>query len=346
MTRRGHRVIAAAPDIDKATRQGLTDLGAEPHEIRMQRTGLNPLADLALWTRIGALIRRERVDVVFAYTIKPVVWGGLACRTMHNVRFAPMMTGLGYGLTGAPSFRQRMVQGVLSFLLKAALKKAQVVFFQNPDDRALLQDRALLDAEKPTVLTGGSGIDLDRFEAHPIPAQISFLMVARLLKAKGVREYAEAVRRLARDHPAVPCRLIGWLDDSSDSIGEDELAAWQSSGMEFLGFQEDVRPHLAACAVYVLPSYREGTPRSVLEAMATGRAVITTDAPGCRETVNDGENGYLVPVGDADALYNVMVRYIRTPALATEHGHRSRDIAEDRFDVHKVNATILDALDL
>lgn len=346
MAARGHEVLAAAPDLDAETRTALSRLGAEPVEIPMQRTGMNPFSDLGLCFRLRRLVRQRQVDTLIAYTMKPVIWGGIAARLAGTGTFAPMITGLGYGLTGAPSPKQRLVRALMTRLLRLALGPARVVFIQNTDDRDFLHESGALPRGTPVRLIAGSGIDLDRFPARPLPEKPAFLMIARLLGAKGVREYAEAVRRLKRSFPDVPCRLVGWIDESADAVGADELAAWQADGLEYLGFREDVRPTLAGAAVYVLPSYREGTPRSVLEAMATGRAVITTDAPGCRETVADGVNGRLVPVGDAGALLAAMTSYLEQPELAARHGAESRRMAEERFDVRRVNGDIVAELGL
>ncbi|MFA7488539.1 MAG: glycosyltransferase, partial [Lysobacteraceae bacterium] len=175
------------------------------------------------------------------------------------------------------------------------------------------------------------------------PASPGFLMIARLLGDKGVREYAEAARRIRVDHPQAIFRLVGWIDANPDTISQAELDAWVDAGViEFLGKLPDVRAAIAEAAVYVLPSYyREGTPRTILEAMAMGRAVITTDAPGCRETVVEGENGFLVPPKSVDALVDAMRKFITDPSLAQRMGARSRQIAEDKYDVRKVNAVML-----
>ena len=157
-----------------------------------------------------------------------------------------------------------------------------------------------------------------------------------------MREYAQAARRVRAVHPAVRCVLVGWIDSNPNSIAQAELDTWINEGsVEFLGRLADVRPAIADSSVYVLPSYREGTPRTVLEAMAMGRAVITTDAPGCRETVVDGDNGFLVPVKSVDELEQAMLKFINDPALALRMGQRSRQVAEDKYDVHKVNAVML-----
>jgi glycosyltransferase involved in cell wall biosynthesis len=171
---------------------------------------------------------------------------------------------------------------------------------------------------------------------------LSFLMIARFLKDKGIREYGEAAARLKRERPELRMMLVGWADESPDCIAPRELQAMTAAGIDYLGQMDDVRPALAECSVYVLPSYREGTPRSVLEAMATGRAIVTTDAPGCRETVVDGANGWLVPPRDPEALYRAMRRFADDPALCAPMGAESRRLAELKYDVHRVNEAILD----
>jgi len=167
-------------------------------------------------------------------------------------------------------------------------------------------------------------------------------MICRLLGDKGVREYAAAAKKLREKQKQACIRLIGWIDENPDSISPAELDEWVHSGdVEFLGYLQDIRPAIADSSVYVLPSYREGTPRTVLEAMAMGRPIITTDAPGCRETVVDGENGLLVPVKSVSRLVEAMQRFIENPDLAVEMGKRSRAIAEEKYDVRKVNEVML-----
>lgn len=197
----------------------------------------------------------------------------------------------------------------------------------------------------PSSIVNGSGVDLSDYSLAPLPSKPCFLLIARLLGDKGVREYAEAAQVVKSVHPEVVFRLVGWIDDNPDAISQRELDQWVDSGLlEFLGKLDDVRPAIADCSVYVLPSYREGTPRTVLEAMAMGRAVITTDAPGCRETVVDGDNGFLVPVKDVDALADAMMKMIYSAGLVARMGERSRRIAETKYDVHRVNASMLEGM--
>ena len=219
------------------------------------------------------------------------------------------------------------------------------MFFQNPDDETLFRKFRLLPETVPSFVVNGSGVDVAEYSVAPLPDKPCFLLIARLLGDKGLREYAQAAQLVKSVYPEAVFRLVGWIDDNPDAITQRELDQWVDSGLlEFLGRLDDVRPAISGCSVYVLPSYREGTPRTVLEAMAMGRAVITTDAPGCRETVVDGDNGFLVPVKDINALADAMIKMVDTPGLAASMGERSRRIAEEKYDVHKVNAAMLEGM--
>lgn len=353
---KGLSVHVAAPDlpIGSEMRLRLESQGVVVHDISLRRTGMNPLADLASLMGLWRLMRRIQPDYVLSYTIKPVIYGTLAAglaRVPH--RFA-LITGLGYVFQGqldsaeVAGNKQRgllraLVQGLYAFSLRVAKK----VFFQNPDDEALFRKLGILRDTAGSVVVNGSGVDVAEYSVSALPVVTSdsgpiFLLIARLLGDKGVREYAEAARRIKIRYPHCVFRLVGWIDDNPDAIKQHELDGWMAEGvLEYLGRLSDVRPAIVDCSVYVLPSYREGTPRTVLEAMAMARAIVTTDAPGCRETVLDGENGFLVPARDVDALTEAMLRFVHAPELANQMGHRSRQIAEEKYDVHKVNAVML-----
>lgn len=343
----GYEVLACAPAADETIRRQLAALGVRYVDIALQRTGLNPLADLGLLWRLVGLLRRERPDVLFCYTIKPVVYGALAARLVGGIRVTPMITGLGYAFMGGGGRLQRLVSAAARGLYRLALQRAHCVFFQNPDDLGEFRRLNLLPAQARIQQVPGSGVDTLEYAQMPVPAAPVFLLVARLVRDKGVYEYVEAARQVRRQYPAARFQIAGWIDENPTAIREEALAAWVSEGVvEFLGKLEDVRPALAACAVYVLPSYREGTPRSVLEAMAVGRAIITTDAPGCRETVVDQYNGVLVPVADAARLAHAMCSFIERPERVEEYARASRQLAEQRFDVRIVNRLIIQGMDL
>lgn len=322
-------------------RAALERMGVRVHDVPLHRTGRNPLSDLQTLLWLVRLMRRIQPTFVIAYTIKPVIYGVLAAWLAGVPRRFALITGLGFAFQD--SRKRGLLAEVVERLYRLALRRVEKVFFQNPDDEALFRLRGILRSGVPRVILNGSGVDLERFALSPIPlGPVRFLLIARLLGAKGVREYAEAARRVRKRFPEVRFGLVGWIDENPDSIHQSELDRWIEEGsMEYWGHLADVRTAIADCTVYVLPSYREGTPRTVLEAMSAGRAIITTDAPGCRETVLDGENGFLIPVQSVDALEQAMLKFIADPQLAGRMGQRSRQIAEDRYDVHKVNAVML-----
>jgi len=361
----GHEVIAVAPDINEKVQHQLAELGVSSRVVQLNRTGMNPLKDLFLIKELYRLHREEKADYLLSYTVKPVVYGSIAARLAGNKNIYSIITGLGYAFTES-GLRQRMVRGILLFLYRLVLSWNCKVFFQNPDDLELFVSKGLAKQDQ-AVLVNGSGVDLQYFNERPLPVGIvNFLLLARLLAEKGIREYVEAVRRLQNKYPSVNFLLVCPVDPNPGGIRIEEVYAWQDDGViEYRGavddvrsiieqagvyvlssYVDDVRPIIEQAGVYVLPSYREGTPRTVLEAMAMGRPVITTDAPGCRETVVDGDNGFLVPPKDVSALVEAMEKFIKQPELIPQMGKAARKIAENKYDAHKVNREILKVMGL
>jgi glycosyltransferase involved in cell wall biosynthesis len=341
-------VHVAAPDLstDSTVRNRLESLGLTVHQIPMSRVGTNPLADFRTILVLWHLIRKIAPGMVLCYTVKPVIYGSLASWLAGVPRRFALITGQGYALQGRADARGGL-RALVQRLYSLALRRTHKVFFQNPDDQALFRSLGLLPSCTPSCVVNGSGVDVAAFAVAPVPPRPHFLLIARLLGDKGVREYAQAAQRTLALYPQARFSLVGWLDENPDAIAQSELDAWVQAGtLDFLGRLSDVRPAIEACSVYVLPSYGEGTPRTVLEAMAMGRAVITTDAPGCRGTVVDGENGFLVPVQSVDALVEAMARFITDPTLAVRMGQRGRQLAEDKYDVHKVNTMLLKEMGL
>lgn len=338
----GLAVHVAAPDLPEASelRRRLEAKGLVVHSIPLRRAGMNPLADLGTLRALWGLMRRIRPDYVMGYTIKPVIYGSIAAWLAGVKNRYALITGLGYAFQGEGQrgALRTLVQGLYGI----ALGRAHKVFFQNPDDEALFRERGILQSNIQSVVLNGSGVDISAFDVAPLPADPVFLLIARLLGDKGVREYVEAARVVRLTRSDVRFTLVGWIDENPDAISQEELDAWiKERSIEFLGRMSDVRPAIADASVYVLPSYREGTPRTVLEAMAMGRAIITTDAPGCRETVVDGVNGFLVPVREITPLVTAMRRFLDSPELLSSMGQQSRKLALQKFDVHKVNAVML-----
>lgn len=342
----GHEVHALSPPAGPGLVAALQAMGVQHHAVPLQRTGLNPYRDLLSVAKLVALLRRLEPDCLLAYTVKPVIYGGIAARLAGLPRFYAMITGLGYAFTGA-SLKSKLLGRLISTLYRLSLLKAEKVYFQNPENLETFEDAGLIAGNDQAVLINGSGVDLDYFAPTPLPSQASFLMIARLLRDKGVVEYVEAARRVKARHPEVRFRLAGWLDDNPAAVSQKELDGWIAEGIvEYLGFIDDVRPAITDASVYCLPSYHEGMPRTVLEAMAMGRVVITTDVPGCRATVLEGRNGYLVPARDSGALAEAMEKFVTASERISAMGAESRRLAIEQFDVNKVNSVILATMGL
>jgi len=344
----GCEVIAAAPFTDSSLDNVLARIHGRFIPAPLNPTGINPFHDLRYFQALTNIFRRESPDVVFCYTHKAVIFGLAAAARAGVRRRVALITGLGFAFIDVIGWKRRVTNFSVRMLYRWALQKASLVFFQNVDDKQLFSSLRLLPKDVKSDIVNGSGINLDIFSPQPIPdGPISFLMLSRLMRDKGLREYARAAAMITARYPGVKCNLAGGVDANPAGIPIEEVLDLQRAGhLIYHGDVPDVRPLLKTTSVYVLPSYREGTARSVLEAMSSGRAIITTDAPGCRQTVIPGVNGFLVPIKDSAALAVCMERFIREPDLATKMGAASRKIAEERYDVRKVNARILSGLGL
>ncbi|MBQ6676461.1 MAG: glycosyltransferase family 4 protein, partial [Clostridia bacterium] len=252
-----------------------------------------------------------------------------------------MVTGGGYTFIST-SFKAKVLGIITRTLYRIGLKKADRVIFQNPDDLNEFCERGLVKREK-CFTVNGSGVNLERFTPTRYPTGVGFFMLSRLLNGKGVREYLEAARAVKGKYPETRFCLLGKYETNmQDAVPRDFVEEFVKDGtVERYDETNDVRPYYGLCGVYVLPSYREGTPRTVLEAMAMGRAVITTDTPGCRETVVDGENGFLVPAKDSETLAEKMIWFVEHPEAIPAMGEKSRKLVEEKFDVRLVNAEMI-----
>lgn len=331
-----HNVIAASLQQTEAQKKALSSIGAQSKGIYFKRTGLNPLRDLVTLVALFRFFRDARPSIVIAYTAKPVIYGSFAAKLCSVPKFTAMITGLGYAFVDGQGYKRKIVRLIVSWLYRAALKDIHCVIFQNPDDLKTFREMKLVSANTRVAVVNGSGVDLEHFVVRPLPVLPVFIMVARLLVDKGIREYAEACHLLRAEFPNVRTLLAGRSDPSPGSIQSSELEIWIKNGLEYLGEYEDVREAIAMASVVVLPSYREGTPRSVLEGMAMGRAIVTTDAPGCRETVIMGQNGFLVRVRSVPELLAAMRQLTQDSQLVAKMGASSRVQAEIRYDARVV----------
>ncbi|UJS24298.1 glycosyltransferase family 4 protein [Thiothrix winogradskyi] len=341
-----YQVTGMASETQTKVTEQLATWGANFRAYPVQRNSLNPLADFKTWQSLRQTFQELQPDVILAYTIKPVIWGGLASRILPNTHFYALITGLGFAFQGE-TFKRKLLVKLVTFLYRTALKRAERVIFQNPDNLNEFVQRSIVPAAK-CALVNGSGVDISRYTHTPLPDnQPVFLTIGRLLGEKGFREYAQASQIVKTRYPEATFQLLGPEDPSPDGIPISEVQHWHQQGwLEYLSSTHDVRPYLQNCHIYVLPSYHEGMPRTVLEAMATGRPILTTDVPGCRETVIPGENGYLVPKANAQALAERMIWFIENRDQWERMGKRSRELAEEKYDVHKVNAQLMEIMGL
>jgi glycosyltransferase involved in cell wall biosynthesis len=324
----------------------ITALGVPFIALPISKKAINPLADVRLFYTLYHWYRRERPDVVHHFTIKPVIYGSLAARLAGVPRVVNTITGLGFVFIEEG---KAWLRCLVEWQYRLALACAHCTFFQNGDDLRLFRARHLIRWEK-TVLLLGSGVDCQFFaptiiteSAPTLP--LTFLMVARLLREKGVEEFIEAARRVKRNFPETRFQLLGARDERNPTVvPQTDLDRWQGEGVvSWLGEVPDVREIVGRANVVVLPSYREGTPRALLEAAAMGKPLITTDTVGCREVVVDGVSGLLVPVKDAEALAQAMVKLSQNPEMRERMGKAGREKMQREFDERLVIEKILQA---
>ncbi|WP_299503526.1 glycosyltransferase family 4 protein [uncultured Roseobacter sp.] len=341
----GYEVLALAAEIDPATAQILDRHGIRHREIPMQRTGTNPFQDLKTLRALVSELRSEKPDIVLTYTMKPIIYGSLAARIVGVGACFAMFTGLGYAfMEDAPRGRRRLVRDISIRLHRPALKRIKAAFCYNAADRRDIRRFRMIGDATPLYDVPGSGVDTVRFAPKPIPQdKMRFLFVGRLLRSKGLEVLAAAAALLRAEDLEFDVQVLGPRDSNPDAISDAQLADWQARGLlTYAGETDDVVPFLQSCGVFVLPTQlREGIPRSILEAMSCGRAVITTDAPGCGENVAHDECGLVVPRGDAASLATAMRRFIQTPELAVSMGKAARARVCLHNDVHAVNGRLM-----
>jgi glycosyltransferase involved in cell wall biosynthesis len=341
LQRRGFRVVALAPPDSYVPR--FAELGVDYVPIEMDKKGVSPAKDLILLWRYFRVLRRLRPDVFLGYTAKPNVYGSLAAQAL-GIKVINNVSGLGTAF-----IRQGLLTRIVSTLYRFAFRRSATIFFQNEEDRALFVGKGLVASARARLLPG-SGIDVARFTpaAAPAPGPFTFLLIARLLWDKGVGEYVEAARVVRSRMPETRFQLLGFLDvENRTAVPRAAVETWVEEGLiDYLGVSDDVRPQIAAADCVVLPSYREGLPRTLLEAAAMAKPLIASDAPGCRQVVRHEVNGYLCAVRDAGSLAEAMLRMARAPGdERARMAAAARHIAESEYDEKIVVARYIEAID-
>lgn len=348
-----HQVYALTSEYVESDLGKIEALGAIPITYTLNRGGLNPLADVVATYQLARKIKKINPDLVFSYFSKPVIFGTIAAKIAKVPMVIGMLEGLGYTFTDQPeglSKKAQIIKRIQVFLYKIVLPQLDELIFLNPDDPRDLLEQYTIPVKKLKVL-GGIGLDLKKYPHQPIISikpPIHFLFIGRLLKEKGIHEFIAAVKIVKAQYPDTCFSVLGAIDYANmGALSQAELENLINSGLiNYPGHVDNVSDWITASHVFVLPSYREGVPRSTQEAMAIGRAVITTDVPGCRETVIDGVNGFLVPKWNPKALAEKMVYFIEHPDKIQIMGEASHRIAIEKFDANKVNQKLIDILGL
>ena len=339
----GYEVVAVGDAPEAEWQEYFGKLGISYRQIPVQRNGTNPLSDVKTLLALYKLLKAERPNKIFAYQAKTVIYGGIAARLLKIPDFYPMIAGVGSVFLGE-GIKKKILRKILVAEYKLGMTKAPKVFFQNRDDLQVFVENGIVKENK-VVMLNGSGVNVNKFVPTELPKENSFLCISRLIRDKGVYEYLEAAREIRKKYPDVKCVLVGPYDTNPSALKPEELQPFVEDGsVIYVGEQKEVYPFLRECTAYVLPSYHEGTPKTVLEALASGRPTITTDAPGCRETVTDCVNGYLVPVQNVCAIVDAMEKIISNPKKTAEMAQNARKIAEEKYDVKKVNQIIMETM--
>lgn len=347
---KGYKVSVAAPgsQFPNVLQDEIKNLGVDLIIFKLSRTGLNLFKELKSLLEIYRIIRIYKPNIIISSLIKPIIYTGLVLKLFKNIRYFPLIAGVGYVLYEKKSIKHKILKTFIIKLYREGIKKSETIIFQNKDDKLLFSNLKIKNYNDFSTVINGSGVDLTIYPFSNLPKKIVFLMISRLLVDKGVREYVEAAKIVRSKFPDVIFQLAGDLDENPESIGLQELKLWIDKGdIQYLGQIKSVQPILKNCKFFVLPSYREGTPRSTLEALATGRPVITTDVPGCRETVIHKKNGLLVPSKNHIALSNAMINFINEKdENIKKMGKQSFLIAKNKYEINKVNQSIMNIIDL
>lgn len=342
--KKGHEVHVLIPDWpeSKALSHKMESEGTKCHYFPLDRTGLNPVRDIPTILSLRKHFKTLRPDVVIAATVKPVIYASLAAWLSGvKIKVASLITGGGYVFRRAEASKSPLTF-LVKRLFRFALRKNDMVIFQNEDDRKFFFEHSLIGSSMPTLVVNGSGVDLRKFAFTPIKDKeaLSFIFVGRFIGLKGFDVYLKAAKILKEKYPELNFRALGRFDSSPTALKEADVQEYKQA-VEFIDDQDDVRPFIQEADVFVLPSYGEGTSRACIEALAIGRPIVSTQSPGCKNTVIEGENGWTVPPGDPEALAKTLERFVKEPEMCKKMAPVSRQHAEKFFDVEEVNSQIM-----
>lgn len=329
----------------------LSELGADVVTYKLSRGGLNPFADIQTTMELINKIKSINPDIVLSYSAKPVIYGSIAAKAAKVPSIIGMLEGLGYTFTDQPngqSVKTKLVRNIQVLLYKFAFRYIDKIIFLNHDDKKDLMDIYKFKKSE-TYILGGIGLNLKNYQFSEVSIKpVKFLFIGRLLKEKGIFELIQAMRIVKSKYENVHFTILGAIDhENLGALKQETLdSLLREKLFEYPGYVANVQEWITNSSVFVLPSYREGVPRSTQEAMAIGRPVITTDVPGCRDTVIDGVNGFLIPKWDVNALVEKMCFFIENPEQINIMGTESYKIACEKFDVHKVNKKLFEIMEI
>lgn len=350
----GIDVYAVAPADIRNIFEKMSEIAVKYEQLDYSKSSINPFKELGVIFAIMSIIKREVPDVMFSFMTKPVIYGSIAAKLCGVKHIQSMIEGLGYMFIGR-TIKQRILKYIALVLYWIALKCTNRVYFLNDDDKQYFEKH--LVSPKKTKRIFGIGIDLEKFfPVEHSKGNLMFLFVGRLLVDKGIKEFIEAAKIVSAKYSQARFVIVGGADENPASLSSEEIAEYaKTTAIKFVGIQADVRPYLMECSALVLPSYREGMPVSPMEAMASSRAVILTDVPGCRELiirkspsdtldngVFEGRNGYMVEKGNSQAIAKAMIDLIENPHKIEAMGKEGRKFAEQFLDCNKINKILVD----
>jgi len=336
----GHEVVAVGPGKVEEWERSFEKIGVRYMQVDVSRTGMNPITDYRSYRSIMTLLKNEAPDKVFTYMSKTVVLGALAARKARIQDVYALIGGLGSIIRGTGIKNSLLKKGIKT-LYKKAFKHCRVVFFHNEDDLNVLVKDSVIEKEK-TKVVNGSGVNLEKFTPQPFPKQLTFLFAGRLIKDKGIREYLKACKAIKRENPEVRFLVVGRFDTKPTAIKRKIISRYVDEGIiEYFDENDDIQPFIAQSSVVVLPSYHEGRPKILLEAMAMGRPIIASDVPGCREIISNNKNGFIVKIKAPNDLATRMKLFYIKPDIQIQMGRISLEYAKSYYDVVNINQEII-----